>query len=89
MTEEEKNASISAIRFTVNLFKSHSAWTSEFNDILEELKEIIEYKNDNYKSIQDLQREAFEAGRSYLNMNVYNGYKFETFNDYLKTLQNE
>ena len=39
--------------------------------------------------IKDLQREAFEAGRNYFNRNVYNGYEFATFEDYLKNLENE
>lgn len=58
---------------------------------LDEYIYSLEYKYAKAKSIQDLQREAFEAGRKFTSysMGCPNTYVYEIFEDYLKDLEND
>ena len=94
MTKEEVYLSRSL--FT-RIFPTHSnlgITPEEYNDCKNRLDKLY-LKS---KSIQDLQKEAFEAGRSIeINSGISSSsgeafceevYKYETFEDYLKTIEN-
>jgi len=84
MTKEEIQAQIDILRQLVDSSPQQYLANLCFDKMY-----IIGKNLASAKSIKDLQREAFKAGRNYFNRNVYNGYEFATFEDYLKNLENE
>lgn len=73
ITKEEIQAQIDIIE----QFDSASHFSSAYFKL-----KLLQTQLKEAKSIQDLQKEAFEAGRKY---RLKNTYEFESFEDYLKS----
>jgi hypothetical protein len=79
MTKEEIQAQIELYK----RFKSYMVSDRQITADISKLKRILEKSI----SIQDLQREAFEAGRDCTKYSKL--FRYETFEEYLKTLKDE
>lgn len=81
LTKEEIQTFIEGIKYVINDFQyfgeTYRSSKEKINDLLQQLQLA--------KSIQDLQKEAFEAGRKH---RLKNTYEFESFEDYLKSKEN-
>lgn len=77
MIKEEIEAQLALLTKLYENFRIHE-------DIFEEESELLDNEFTKAKSIQNLQEEAFEAGRKQNDgKDVRNPYLFETFDDYL------
>ena len=77
MTKEEIYAKLDVLN---GLYENH--YLNE--NIYQNNKQILEHALPFVKSIKDLQKEAFEAGRN--NEHFEGPYKYETFEDYLNEI---